>query len=255
VARRTGWLSSGGQGFRGEGALAPSRERPCYAAGLNPWIVIERAHTPDGTPLELLRRGGDFVIRAAGQELMSSRLHGSEVRLAELGVAALAKQLAPRVLVGGLGCGYTLAAALDQLSAAAEVVVAELSPAVVAWNRGVLGALARHPLDDPRVHVREADVVDELAQALPFDLILLDVDNGPAALTQAHNARLYDQKGVASLWAALRPRGVLGVWSAGPDADFAQRLRAQRFGVTEHAVRAHTARSGKRHTIWIAVKA
>jgi spermidine synthase len=185
---------------------------------------------------------------------MSSRLHGSEVKLAELGVAALESGRAPRVLVGGLGCGYTLAAALDQLGAAAEVVVAELSPAVVAWNRGVLADLARRPLHDPRVQVREGDIADELSQPLAFDLILLDVDNGPAALTQAHNARLYDQAGVARLWAALRTRGVLAVWSAGPDAAFAERLRA-RFRVTEHTVRAHTARSGKRHTIWLAVKA
>jgi spermidine synthase len=216
--------------------------------------VIDRALTPEGTPLELLRRGADFLIRAGGHELMSSRVHGSEKRLAELGVAQLRDRRAPRVLVGGLGCGYTLAAALAALGSQAEVVVAELSPAVVAWNRGVLGDLAARPLDDARVRVREVDVLDELkGNRLAFDLILLDVDNGPVALTQAGNARLYSQSGALSLWEALRPGGVLGVWSAGPDAAFENRLRAQRFKVSTHKTHAH-GRRGKQHTIWLALK-
>ncbi len=223
---------------------------------LQPWIVIDRAQTPEGTPLTLWRRGNDFAIRAAGQELMSSRAHGSEVRLAELGVAALGQRKCPRVLVGGLGCGYTLAATLQRLDASAEVVVSELSPSVVAWNRGVLGDLAKRPLDDPRVRVREGDIIDELqGGTTPFDLILLDVDNGPAALTQARNAWLYQDAGLAQLRARLQPHGFLAVWSAGPDTAFTHRLRAHRFVVSEHPARAHSGGSGKRHVIWLAKRA
>ena len=227
-----------------------------YAAPLQPWIVIDRAQTPEGTPLTLVRRGAEFAIRAGTHELMSSRAHGSEVRLAELGVAALGHRQRPRVLVGGLGCGYTLAAALQKLGATAEVVVSEISPAVVAWNRGVLGDLAQRPLDDPRVCVREGDIIDELqCNPTPFDLILLDVDNGPAALTQARNAWLYQDAGLAQLRASLHPDGVLAVWSAGPDAAFANRLRSHRFVVAEHPARAHSGGSGKRHVIWLAKRA
>ncbi len=216
--------------------------------------MIERALTPEGTPLELLQRGTEFLIRAAGHELMSSRMHGSEKRLAELGVAKLRDRRGPRVLVGGLGCGYTLAAALAQLGSQAEVIVAELSPAVVAWNRGVLRDLAERPLQDARVHVREVDVLDELTDnKLAYDLILLDVDNGPVALTQSGNARLYSQNGARCLWEALRPGGVLAVWSAGPDAAYENRLRSQRFKVSTHKTHAH-GRRGKQHTIWLALK-
>ncbi len=186
---------------------------------------------------------------------MSSRAHGSEVRLAELGVAALSAVASPRVLIGGLGCGYTLGAALSALSARAEVRVSELSPAVVAWNRGVLGTLAGNPLNDPRVTVSAVDVIDELERSGPaFDLILLDVDNGPQALTQARNGWLYERAGLSRLWNTLRPRGVLGVWSAGPDAAFAARLRAHGFDVNEHRVHARDARGSKRHTVWMAVR-
>jgi spermidine synthase len=223
---------------------------------LQPWIVIDQAQTPEGTPLTLFRRGNEFAIRAAGQELMSSRTHGSEVRLAELGVMALGRRKCPRVLVGGLGCGYTLAAALQRLEASAEVVVSEISPSVVAWNRGVLADLAKRPLDDPRVLVREGDIIDELqCNPTPFDLILLDVDNGPAALTQARNGWLYQDAGLAQLRASLQPNGILAVWSAGPDAAFANRLRAHRFVVSEHPARAHSGGSGKRHVIWLAQRA
>jgi spermidine synthase len=220
---------------------------------MQPWVVLERAQTPDGTELVLARRGDEFVIRAAGRELMSSRAHGSEARLAELGVAALEARAAPRVLIGGLGCGYTLAAALQRLPPQAEVHVAELSERVVAWNRGVLAQLAGRPLEDERVRVDEVDVVDLLArERAKFDLILLDVDNGPSALTQARNAWLYTEQGLTQIASALRPRGALLVWSAGPDARFTARLRAQRFRVVEERVRAHATGSGKWHTIWVA---
>lgn len=223
---------------------------------MQPWVLIEKANTPDGTPLELLQRGSEFAIRAAGQALMSSRAHGSEASLAELGVAAIAERQKPRVLVGGLGCGYTLAAALEHLPPAAEVVVVEISAHVVAWNRNVIGHLARHPLGDSRVLVCERDVIDELhgAQAT-FDLILLDVDNGPAALTQARNAWLYQERGLAQLRAALRPGGALCVWSAGPDSAFTACLRRMRFAVAEHRVQARAGRGGSRHTIWVGTRA
>lgn len=217
-----------------------------------PWILIEAAETPEGRALELWRRGDEFSIRTAGQELMGSRRHGSEEQLAQLARAALGKAEREHVLIGGLGCGYTLAAALAVLSRAARVVVGELSPAVIAWNHGVLGALAGHPLRDRRVLVQQVDVIDQLmGDGAAFDLILLDVDNGPSALSQARNAWLYRDEGLAQVREKLQPGGVLGVWSAGPDARFVKRLRAQRFRVDERRVPAAGGR-GRRHTLWIA---
>jgi SAM-dependent methyltransferase len=231
------------------------------------WVLIDRAETPDGGALELWQRGDEFSIRSAGRELMGSAQHGSEQRLAALalaavdraavdraalGRAALGRAARPRVLIGGLGFGYTLAAALAGLGSTGRVVVAEISAAVIAWNRGAPGELAGQPLRDPRVLLRAADVIDELMHAEePFEVILLDVDNGPSALSQARNAWLYDERGLARLNAALSPGGVLGVWSAGPDPRFVKRLRAQRFRVDEHRVHASGTR-GKRHIIWIA---
>lgn len=217
-----------------------------------PWVLIEKSATPDGGALELWRRGEEFSIRTAGHELMGSRMHGSEARLAELCVAALGSAAQQRVLIGGLGCGYTLAAALSVLGPRARVCVDEISPAVIAWNRGVLGALAGHPLRDRRVHLQEADVVDDLMRGKdPLELILLDVDNGPSALSQARNAWLYQGDGLARARARLGPGGVLGVWSAGPDPRFVKRVRAVGFAVEEHRVRASGAR-GKRHVVWLA---
>jgi spermidine synthase len=214
--------------------------------------LIDQARTPDGGALELWRRGTDYSIRTSGQELMSSRMHGSEDRLAELALTALGDRPRARVLIGGLGCGYTLAAALRALGPGAHVIVDEISEAVIAWNRGELGARAGRPLDDPRVEVRAIDVIDDIERASgDLDAILLDVDNGPSALSQARNAWLYDRQGLARLALALSVKGVLGVWSAGADAQFLRRLRAQRFEVEEHRVPASGAR-GKRHTIWVA---
>jgi spermidine synthase len=217
-----------------------------------PWVLIEKSASPDGAALELWQRGEEFSIRTGGHELMGSRMFGSEARLAELGVAALGSTAQQRVLIGGLGCGYTLAAALAVLGPRARVFVDEISPAVIAWNRGVLGALAGHPLRDQRVRIRETDVIDDLKQNQdPLELILLDVDNGPSALSQARNAWLYHGDGLARLFARLSPRGVLGVWSAGPDPRFVKRLRALGFVVEEHLVRASGSR-GKRHVVWLA---
>jgi spermidine synthase len=219
---------------------------------VRPWVLIDKSATPDGAALELWQRDEEFSIRTAGHELMGSRMYDSEALLAELAVAALGKAAQQRVLIGGLGCGYTLAAALKRLGPRARVRVDEISPAVVAWNRGVLGSLAGHPMRDRRVAVHEADVVDDLLRNEdPLELILLDVDNGPSALSQARNAWLYRGEGLARLHARLSPRGVLGVWSAGPDPRFAKRLRSVGFVVEEHLVRASGSR-GKRHVVWIA---
>jgi spermidine synthase len=219
---------------------------------VQPWILIDAASTPDGAALELWRRGEEFSIRTAGHELMGSRSHGSEAMLAELALAARGDAPRQQVLIGGLGVGFTLAAALRVLGADARVIVDEISPAVIRWNHGVLGALAGQPLSDPRVEVREADVVDQLKSgAERFDVILLDVDNGPSALSQARNAWLYRDAGIARLCGALGPQGVLGVWSASSDAKFVERLRRARLRVEEHRVPA-SGRRGKRHVVWLA---
>lgn len=224
---------------------------------MTPWILLDSARIPGHAPgeLRLYRRGGEFSIKAGHSELMNSRVHGSEDALAALGCGRLRDRARARVLIGGLGMGYTLAAALAQLGAAAEVVVAELVPAVVAWNRGPLAELAGRPLDDPRVQVREQDVGLVLrAERAGFDAILLDVDNGPEGLTRQANDWLYGLEGLDAAYAALRPGGVLAVWSAGPEPVFAQRLRKIGFAVEEVRVRAHAGRRGARHVIWLAAR-
>ncbi len=221
---------------------------------MTPWILLDSAAVPgNGGELQLYRRGDEFSIKIAGRgELMNSRVHGSENALAEHTCARLTKAGQPRLLIGGLGMGFTLAAALRHTGAQAQVVVAELVPAVVAWNRGPLGEKAGRPLEDPRVSVREGDVA-RLIQAgqQAYDAILLDVDNGPEGLTRKQNDWLYGMTGLNAAYAALRPQGVLAVWSAGPDQDFLQRLRKVGFEVDEVRVRAHGSK-GARHTIWFA---
>ena len=199
------------------------------------WEILERAVAPDGAKLVLARRGDEWVVRAGGHVLMSSRAHGSEEALA---AAVLERMAAPRpeaaprsVLIGGLGLGFTLRAALDRLPAAARVVVAELVPELVAWNRTHVAGLAGRPLDDPRCEVKPGDVAALLAEPAAFDAILLDVDNGPSALAHPANARLYGEAGVRACWQALRPGGVLGLWSASRDERYAARLVQQGFAV------------------------
>jgi len=217
------------------------------------WEVLDRTRTPDGTELTLTRHPTEFAILADGHVLMSSRMHGSEDALATLGCARASQLPRPSVLVGGLGMGFTLRAALDCLPATATVVVAELIPAVVAWNRGPLGALANHPLDDPRVVVEEGDVGATLRSGVGrFDVVLLDVDNGAISLTTSSNDRLYDRHGVATARAALTPGGVLAVWSAGNERLFEHRLRSAGFRVERKQVRARLKRGGPRHTILVA---
>lgn len=219
---------------------------------MTPWILLDRTQVPGkGGELLLYRRGDEFSIKIAGRgELMNSRVHGSEDALAEHSCARLADGMKPRILIGGLGMGFTLAAALRHLSEQAQLVVAELVPAVVEWNRGPLGEHSGHPLQDPRVTIREGDVARIIAtEQSAYDAILLDVDNGPEGLTREQNDWLYSVNGLTAAYAALRPQGVLAVWSAGPDQGFVQRLRKVGFEVDEVRVRAHGSK-GARHIIW-----
>jgi spermidine synthase len=218
-----------------------------------PWQLLESAPVPgEKGELHLYRRDGEFSIRVDGAELMNSRVHGSEDAMAEFACAGIASLPCPRVLVGGLGMGYTLAAALRRLGAEGRVVVAEIVPAVVAWNRGPLAALAGHPLDDHRVTVCEVDVAIILqAEQRAYDAILLDVDNGPRGLTRKGNDWLYTRTGLDAAFHALRPAGVFALWSASPDRAFARLLRKTGFVVSERRVRARDSRRGGCHTIWI----
>lgn len=221
---------------------------------MTPWIFLDSAQVPgNGGELSLYQRGDEFSIKIVGRgELMNSRIHGSEDALAEHTCARLVNCVKPRLLIGGLGMGFTLAATLQHSSKQAQVVVAELVPAVVVWNRGPLGEHAGHPLLDPRVTVREVDVARILkAEQQTYDAILLDVDNGPEGLTRKKNDWLYSINGLSEAYVALRPQGVLAVWSAGPDKNFLQRLRKVGFEVDEVQVRARGSK-GARHIIWFA---
>lgn len=223
---------------------------------MTPWQLLDRAAVPDdSSELRLYQRNQEFSIRLAGRgELMNSRMHGSEDALAEQTCARLVNPAAARLLIGGLGMGFTLAAALRNLGAQARVQVAELVPDVVEWNRGVLGSCAGRPLDDPRVQVICTDVSDVLrGTQQEYDAILLDVDNGPEGLTRKENNWLYSGEGLLAARAALRDQGLLAVWSAGPAADFRRRLDAAGFAVDETRVYAHGTR-GTRHVIWFACR-
>jgi spermidine synthase len=219
------------------------------------WELLGETHTPDGSAIRLTRRDDEYVILANGKPLMSSRMHGSEEALATLGCSHARALEQPRVLVGGLGMGFTLRAVLDVLPPGAIVTVAELVPAVIEWNRAPLAALAAHPLNDRRVRIDAADVGFTLrANPGRFDVVLLDVDNGPAAFTAVNNAGLYDNGGVTAAHAALRPGGTLAVWSAWEDRKFEQRLRFYGFDVEVVRVRARLKKGGPRHTIFVARK-
>ncbi|HVS14819.1 MAG TPA: hypothetical protein VMV46_12900 [Thermoanaerobaculia bacterium] len=218
--------------------------------------ILDSVVTADDRELALSRRGNDFVIRIGSEELMTSRAHGSEEELARLALATLGSRPAPRVLVAGLGMGFTLRATLDALVArpGARVVVCEVFPAVVAWNRGPLAHLARRPLDDPRVEIAQRDVGRLLATAYDeHDLVLMDVDNGPDALTLDSNRRLYGERGLQATHRALTPGGVLAVWSASDDRSFTRRLRRVGFEARAHHVRERPGK-GAHHVIFVARK-
>jgi spermidine synthase len=221
-----------------------------------PWSQIDIARVPGAdVELRLMRRGAEFSMMLGQNELMNSRLSGSEEALATLACRRIEAVKSPHLLIGGLGMGFTLRAALAVLGAEARIMVAELVPAVIAWARGPMADIFGDSLRDPRASIREADVVDVIhSHPSAFDAILLDVDNGPEGLIRKANDALYDLKGLKAIRRALRPNGVLAVWSSGPDTQFTKRLRAAGFDVNEVAVRATTKRSGARHVIWFATR-
>jgi len=219
-----------------------------------PWITLDETRADDGTVLTLVRRGTEWEVLADGSVLMTSRTHGSEEHLAGL---AFAKVKHPRtVLIGGLGLGFSLRATLDLLGPRGTVVVAEQSPSVVEWNRTHVGDLAGRPLADSRVTVRLGDVRQRIGEAHSvYDLILLDVDNGPAALIHDANARLYDSAGIAACHVALKRGGALAVWASGPDDAYLRRLRRGGFDATAVPVAPRPGAGGRKHVVFVAVKA
>jgi spermidine synthase len=221
-----------------------------------PWQHLDTAKVPgEGGELKLMRRGTEYSIMAGGIELMNSRLSGSEEAMATLAFDRIGQRPEARVLIGGLGMGFTLRAALAAFGPDAKIVVAELVPAVVAWARGPLGELHGASLDDPRVTLHEGDVGEAIrAEEAAFDAILLDVDNGPGGLSRKENDGLYSRSGLADAKRALRPGGVLEVWSSTRDSGFTKRLKQAGYAVEEIGVRAHKGR-GARHVIWMATKA
>jgi spermidine synthase len=217
--------------------------------------LLGQALSRDGTVVKLVRRSDEYIILANGKSLMSSRMHGSEEALATLACRRARTLERPSILIGGLGMGFTLRAALEILPADAKVVVAEIVPAVVEWNRGPLGPLAGHPLSDARVQVEVEDVAVTLSSRRgQFDAVLLDVDNGPTAFAGPNNAWLYDHRGIAAALVALKMDGVLAVWSAREDPKFTQRLRKGRFAVEVEQVRGGLKKGGPRHTVFLAHK-
>ncbi|RWN33006.1 MAG: hypothetical protein EOR97_08520 [Mesorhizobium sp.] len=220
-----------------------------------PWVQLDSAKTPDGgQELRLKRRGTEFSIMLGTNELMNSRLSGSEEALAKLSCERIAGHSQPTILIGGLGMGFTLRAALTELANDAGIVVAELVPAVVAWARGPMAEIFDGCLDDPRVTIQETDV-GQLIRSRPaaWDAILLDVDNGPEGIVHKSNDALYSVQGLAAARSALKPGGVLAVWSQGPDSGFTRRLKQAGFAVEEVSTRANGKR-GARHVIWIATR-
>ena len=219
-----------------------------------PRVLIDSAPIPGGGgELRLFKRGSEYSIMLGSNELMNSRLSGSEEALARIASEKLRSVPRPVLLIGGLGMGFTLRAALAALGAEAKFVVAELVPAVVQWARGPMAEMYGDSLSDRRVTIVEADVGDLIGETHEaYDAILLDVDNGPDGLTREANDRLYDFDGLQRARAALRPGGILAVWSAAPDRAFAQRLGRAGFAVEEVTVRANRGRAGARHVIWFA---
>jgi spermidine synthase len=220
---------------------------------MTPRTLIGTALVPGGDPLRLFQHGGDFIIALDRNELMSSRMSGSEEALAEMSCDRLRGGAAPHLLIGGYGMGFTLRAALARLGANARLTVAELVPDIIDWARGPMAAMTAGCLDDPRVDLLIGDVSGVIGGATArYDAILLDVDNGPDGLTRIENDRLYSMGGLARARAALRPGGILAIWSAAPDPKFTRRLKESGFAVDEVVVRARSNGKGPRHLIWFA---
>ncbi|WP_036291146.1 spermidine synthase [Methylosinus sp. PW1] len=221
-----------------------------------PWTLLDTAPVPGGAgELRLKRRGAEFSIMLGNNELMNSRLSGSEEALATLACAKIAGRAQPRALIGGLGMGFTLRAALGALGPQARITVAELVPAVVAWARGPMAEVFGDSLADPRLDIEVEDVGQTIRSGRgAYDAILLDVDNGPEGLTRDSNGGLYGEEGLREARAALRPAGVLAVWSCAPDRAFSARLRKAGFRVEEVKARANGGGGGARHVIWLATR-
>jgi spermidine synthase len=220
---------------------------------VKPWQVVEKARAPDGTEMVLARRDEEFVVRYDGKVLMSSRQHGSEDALASLALDRVQQRRS--VLVGGLGLGFTVRAALDRLPVDAKVVVAELTPALLDWNRRLVGKLAGRPLDDPRTHVHIGDAVQRIREAKGvYDAILLDIDNGPSSMVHESNHRLYGPGGIALCRDALTDGGCLAVWSAHHDERYLERLQRCGFDAQAKIVRSRGELGGLKHVIFLGVK-
>jgi len=216
-------------------------------------VKLATARTPDGSEMVLRQHDRDFSIRINGQELMNSRQHESELELARLGCAPLAGRKAPSILIGGLGLGYTLRQALDMLSPHAKVVVCELLSAVVEWNREFFGELNGHPLEDERVDLKTGDIVELISRSKSrFDAILLDIDNGPSAVTDSGNQRLYGREGIRACRRTLREQGCLAVWSSEPSKGFEQLLMNCNFHVRRFRVPVYKGSKSQSRFVWVA---
>lgn len=219
-----------------------------------PWIKLDETKVPGGGELKLMQRGTEFSIMSGVIELMNSRLSGSEEQLAVISAERVGRRPGARILIGGLGMGFTLRTALQHFGADAEITIAELVPVVVDWARGPLKPIHGDSLDDPRVKLYVGDVAAAIAAGAPFDAILLDVDNGPDGLSRPENDRLYSARGIEAAKTALTRGGHLAVWSAHPDVGFTRRLKQSNMTVEELQVRANGKRGGARHLIWVATK-
>ena len=222
-------------------------------ATMKPRVRIATARTPDGGQMVLYQHGRDFTITINGQDLMLSRQHESELDLARLGCAHLVGRMAPSILIGGLGMGYTLRQALDMLDPQARVVVGELLGTVVEWNREFFGELNGQPLGDERVDLKTGDIVELISRSKNnFDAILLDVDNGPGVMTDSGNRRLYGREGIQTCRRALRKQGCLAVWSAEPSKKFEQLLMSCSFQVRRYRVSAYKGSKSTSRFVWVA---
>lgn len=222
---------------------------------MTPWVRLADATAPDGGALRLMRRGHEFSIRVDGAELMNNRLSGSEEALATLSIARIPGRKQARILIGGLGMGFTLRAAQNAAGAGAALVVAEIVPEVIEWAKGPMAEMFGDCLSDPRVTLRAADVGEVIrADVAAWDAILLDVDNGPEGMTRPGNDSLYGEAGLEWASRALRPGGVLAVWSAVGDPAFTRRLRTAGFEVEVASTRASRTGKGAKHTIWLAIR-
>ena len=220
---------------------------------MKPRIKLAEARTPNGGLMVLYQHDLDFTIQVDGDDLMLSRHHESELELARLGCAHLAGEKSPSILIGGLGMGYTLSQALDILSPNAEVVVVELMDAVIAWNSEFLGKLNKQPLSDVRVKIKSGNIIELISRSKNrFNAILIDIDNGPNAMTYSGNSRLYGFEGILACQRALRQKGCLAVWSAGPCKEYEQLLMRCGFHVRRYRVPAYKGSKSLSRFVWVA---